>query len=150
MEITVHSSISQRDMVLGFTATFMRVPNVTSCPFINENPCRFLMYRQKVPSCSLLNITGLPATSKYNLHLNERLQYMLLSRHQNAGQNHDIKIGNRCFENVAQFRYLGTTVINQNLIQEEIKKTLNSGNACYHSVQNILCPRLLPKNVKVF
>jgi hypothetical protein len=33
---------------------------------------------------------------------------MLLSHHQNAGQNHDIKIGNRCFENVEQFRYLGT------------------------------------------
>jgi hypothetical protein len=37
----------------------------------------------------------------------EKTKYMLLSRHQNAGQNHDIKIGNRCFENVAQFRYLG-------------------------------------------
>jgi hypothetical protein len=39
----------------------------------------------------------------------EKTKYMLLSRHQNAGQNHDIKIGNTrsCFENVAQFRYLG-------------------------------------------
>jgi hypothetical protein len=44
---------------------------------------------------------------------------MLLPRHQNAGQNHDIKIANRCFDNVAQFKYLGTTVTNQNLIQEE-------------------------------
>jgi hypothetical protein len=35
---------------------------------------------------------------------------MLLSRHQNAGQNHDIKIANRSFDNVAQFKYLGTTV----------------------------------------
>jgi hypothetical protein len=38
---------------------------------------------------------------------------MLLSRNQNTGQNHDIKIGNRCFENVTQFRYLGTTITNQ-------------------------------------
>jgi hypothetical protein len=45
---------------------------------------------------------------------------MLLSRHQNAGQNHDIEIGNKWFDNVAQFRYLGTTITNQNLIQEEI------------------------------
>jgi hypothetical protein len=67
---------------------------------------------------------------------------MLLSRHQNAGQNHDIKIANRSFENVAQFRYLGTTIINQNLIQEEIE-ILNSCNACYHSVQNLLSPHLL-------
>jgi hypothetical protein len=34
---------------------------------------------------------------------------VLLSRHQNARQNHEIKIGDRSFENVAQFRYLGTT-----------------------------------------
>jgi hypothetical protein len=30
--------------------------------------------------------------------------YMLLYRHQNAGQNYDIKVANRCFENVAEFR----------------------------------------------
>jgi hypothetical protein len=39
-------------------------------------------------------------------------------------------------ENVAQFRYLGTTITKETLIQEEIKRRLNSGNACYHSVQN--------------
>jgi hypothetical protein len=74
---------------------------------------------------------------------------MLLSRHQNAGQNNDIKIGNRCFENVAQFRYLGTTITDQHSIQEEIKKRLNSGNACYHSVQNLLPSRLLSKNTTI-
>jgi hypothetical protein len=47
---------------------------------------------------------------------------MLLSNHQNAGQNQDKEIGNRCFENVAQFRHWGTTITNQNLIQEEIKQ----------------------------
>jgi hypothetical protein len=52
-------------------------------------------------------------------------------------------------DNVAQFRYLGTTVTNLNLIQEEIKRRLNSGNACYHSVQNLLSCRLLSKNVKI-
>jgi hypothetical protein len=40
---------------------------------------------------------------------------------QNAGQNYDIKIANRCFENVTQFKYLGKTVTNQNLVQEEIR-----------------------------
>jgi hypothetical protein len=52
----------------------------------------------------------------------EKTKYMSLSRHQKAGQNHDIKIGNRWFENVAQFRYLGMTIRNENLIQEEIKR----------------------------
>jgi hypothetical protein len=74
---------------------------------------------------------------------------MLLSRHKNAGQNHDIKTANRSFKNVTQFRYLGTTVRNQNLIQEEIKRRLNSGNACYHSVQNLLSSCLLLKNVGI-
>ncbi|PNF17831.1 hypothetical protein B7P43_G05797 [Cryptotermes secundus] len=40
------------------------------------------------------------------------------------------------------------TITNQNLIQEEIKRRLNSGNACYHSVQNLLSSRLLSKNIK--
>jgi hypothetical protein len=73
---------------------------------------------------------------------------MLLSRHQNVGQNQDIKIANRSFENVSKFKYLGTTVTNQNLIREEIKRRLNSGNACYHSVQSLLSSRLLSKNLK--
>jgi hypothetical protein len=63
---------------------------------------------------------------------------MLLSRHQNAGQIHNIQTANRSFEYVAQFKYLETKVTNQNLIQEEIKGRLISGNACYHSVHNLL------------
>jgi hypothetical protein len=70
---------------------------------------------------------------------------MLVSRDQNADQNRDIKIGNGVFENVSQFKYLGTTVTNQNLILEEIKRRLNSGNACYHSVQNLLHSQELSK-----
>jgi hypothetical protein len=51
--------------------------------------------------------------------------------------------------NVSQFKYLGTTITNQNLIQEKIKRRLNSGNTCYHSVQNLLSSRLLSKNLKI-
>jgi hypothetical protein len=59
---------------------------------------------------------------------------MLLSCPQNIRQNLGIKIENRCVENLAQFICLGVIVINQYLIQEEIKKRLNSGSACYHLV----------------
>jgi hypothetical protein len=56
---------------------------------------------------------------------------MLLSRHKNVDQNRDMKIANRSFENVSQFKYLRTTVRNQNLILEEIKRRLNFGYVCY-------------------
>jgi hypothetical protein len=74
---------------------------------------------------------------------------MLLSRRRNAGQNHDTKIANRSFENMAQFKYLGMTVTDQNLIQDKIKRRLNSGNAGYHSVQKLLPSRQLSKNIKI-
>jgi hypothetical protein len=79
----------------------------------------------------------------------DKTKYMLLPRHQNVGQNLEIKIANRSFENVSHFKYLGTTVTNQNLIKEEIKRILNSCNACYHSVQNLLPSCLLSKNIKI-
>jgi hypothetical protein len=61
-------------------------------------------------------------SKKVGLEVNvEKTKYMLVSRDQKAGQNREIKIGNRSFENVSQFKYIGTTVTNQNLIQEEIK-----------------------------
>jgi hypothetical protein len=43
-------------------------------------------------------------------------------------------MGNSSCELVEQFKYLGTTLTNQNSIQEEIKSLLQAGNACYHSV----------------
>jgi hypothetical protein len=93
--------------------------------------------------------TLIDASKEVGLEVNVRkTKYMLVSHDQNVGQNRDIKIGNRSFENVSQFKYLVTTVTNQNLIQEEIKRRLNSGNACYHSVQNLLSSHLLSRNVK--
>jgi hypothetical protein len=57
--------------------------------------------------------TLIEASKEVGLEVNtEKIKYtsMLLSRHHSAGQNHDIKIANRCIENVAKFRDLGTTL----------------------------------------
>jgi hypothetical protein len=94
--------------------------------------------------------TLIDASQEVGLEINvEKLKYMLLSRHLNPGQNQDVNIASRSFKNVSQFKYFGGTVTNQNLIQEEIKRTLNYDNICYHSVQNHLSSRLLSKNVKI-
>jgi hypothetical protein len=79
----------------------------------------------------------------------EKTKCMLVSRHENEGQNHNIRTADRSFKNVAKFRYLETTSINQNLNHDEIKCILNSGNACYLSVQNLLSSRLLSEKVKI-
>jgi hypothetical protein len=79
----------------------------------------------------------------------EKPKYMLTSHHQNAGQNHDIKIANSSVKNMAKFKYLGTTVTNQNLIHEELKSIVISDNASYHAGQNLLSSHLLSKNIKI-
>ena len=49
----------------------------------------------------------------------EKTKCMVISRDQNAGQNGNIRIGNKSFETVEQFKYLGTALANQNTIHEE-------------------------------
>jgi hypothetical protein len=72
-----------------------------------------------------------------------------MSRDQNAGRIRGVRIDNSTFERVEEFKYLGTTLTDQNSIAEEIKSRLRSGNACYCSVQNLLSFRLLSKNLKI-
>jgi hypothetical protein len=71
------------------------------------------------------------------------------SRNQNAGQKQNIKVNNKSFGRVEQFKYLGTTLTYRNSIQEEIKSRLKSGNACYHLAQDLLSSSLLSKNTKI-
>jgi hypothetical protein len=92
----------------------------------------------------------LDASKEVGLEVNpEKTKYMLMSRSQKIVQKHSIKVANRFFEDVARFKYLGTTLADQNCMHEEITSRLNSGNACCHSVQSLLSSRLLSRNVKV-
>ena len=75
--------------------------------------------------------------------------YMIVFRDQNAGRIHSMKMDNSPIERVVEFKYLGTTLTNQNSIQEEIKSKLKLGNAGYYSVQNLLSSSLLSKTLKI-
>lgn len=44
-----------------------------------------------------------------------------MSCHQTAAQNHNVKVANNTFENMAEVRYLRTVGKNQNIFHEEIK-----------------------------
>jgi hypothetical protein len=89
----------------------------------------------------------LEASSDIGLEVNaQKTKYifnMFMSRHPNSGQNQNIRIINESFENVTKFKYFGTTMTNQNDVHSEIKSRINSGNTCYHSVQNILSSRFI-------
>ena len=79
----------------------------------------------------------------------DKTKYMVMSREQTAGLSHTMKVDNSSIERVEDFKYLGTTLTNQNSIQEEIKSRLKLGIACYHLVQNLLSSSLLSKNLKI-
>jgi len=81
--------------------------------------------------------------------MTDKTKYMVMSRDQNVGRIRSVRIDNSTFERVEEFKYLGTNLTNRNSIVEEIKKRLKSGNACYHSVHNLLSSGLLSKNLKI-
>ena len=93
------------------------------------------------------------ATREIGLEVNaDKIKYIVMSRDEYAGRIHSVRIDNSTFDRVEDFKYLGTTLTNQNSIAEEIKSRLNSGNACYHSVQNLflLCCYLKNLNFKIY
>ena len=86
------------------------------------------------------------ACKEIGLEINvDKTKYVVMSRDQNAGRSHSIKTDNSSLSRVEEFKYLGTTLTNQNSIQEEIKSRLKSGNACYHSLRIFCLPVFYPK-----
>jgi len=94
-------------------------------------------------------VTALVVTNKeIGLDVNaDNTKYMFPC--QNAGLNHNIRIDYSSPERVEEFKYLGTTQMNQNSLKEAIKGKLKSGNACCHLLQNLLSSSFLSKSVKI-
>ena len=70
-------------------------------------------------------------TKEIGLEVNaDKTKYIIMSRDQNAGRSHTMKIDNSFIERVEELKYLGKTLTNKNSIQEEIKSRLKLGNAC--------------------
>jgi len=92
----------------------------------------------------------LVATKEIGLEVNaDKTKFMIMSLDRNAGRGQSVKIDNSPIERVEVFKYFGSTLTDQNSIQEEIKSRLTLGNACCYSVQNLLSSRLLSKNLKI-
>ena len=90
------------------------------------------------------------ASKEIGLDVNaDKPKYMVMSRDKKAGRSHSIKIDNGCFERVEALKYLGKNLTNKNYIHEAVKSRLKSGDACYHSGQNLLSSSLLSKNLKI-
>ena len=91
----------------------------------------------------------LVATKETGLAVNaDKTKYMVMSQDQNVGRGHSVKIDDSSIKRVEEFKYLETTLTDQNSIQEEIKSRLKLGNACYYSVQNLLYSKLLSKRLR--
>ena len=79
----------------------------------------------------------------------DKAKYMAVFQDQNVGRSLNIKTDNISFEMVEEFRYFETYLSNQNSIHEENQSTLQSGNACCHSVQNLLSSSLLSNTIRL-
>jgi hypothetical protein len=76
-----------------------------------------------------------------------------MSRYPNSGQNQNKSIANESFEKVAKFKYLRTTLTNQNDIHDEIKSRFNLGNEGMLAIiqSRIFClPHIKNLKIKIY
>jgi hypothetical protein len=79
----------------------------------------------------------------------QKTKYMIMSHHLNSGQNQNIRIANELSDKCGRIQILGDDTNKSEYIHDEIRSRLNSGNVCYHSVQNLLSSHLISKNLKI-
>ena len=134
---------------VSLNRTFRRVSILLKIDRISVNRLPAFSWSRKhsrLPKCSRL-LAHKQGDIKCPIHdtCADKTKYMVMFRDQNAGRIHSVRIDNSTFESVEEFKYLGTTLTNQNSIAEEIKSRLNSGNACYIRCRIFCLPGCYPK-----
>lgn len=66
-----------------------------------------------------------------------------------VSQNHNMKVANKSYVDLENFKYLGPTLTNQNSMHEGIRSRLNSGNTCSHLAHNPQSTNLRLKNINI-
>jgi hypothetical protein len=75
----------------------------------------------------------------------DKTKYMVMSRDQNAGQSHSIKMDNSSFERVEKLKNVGTNFTNKKSIQKEIKGRLSQGMLAIIRCRIFCLPLCYPK-----
>lgn len=77
----------------------------------------------------------------------KKTKYMLNTRNIRREQN-NIQIDNHTIEEVSEFKYLGSTITNNNETSEEIKTRIAAGNKSFYVLKNIFQSRNTSRNIK--
>lgn len=95
-----------------------------------------------------LGVTLEAESTQFGLEVNaSKTKYLTSSRL--PAPAHDVIVGGNKIEGVNAFRYLGSNLNSLNVMEEEIKARLTSGNRCFYACKRLLASKLLTLKSKL-
>jgi hypothetical protein len=76
----------------------------------------------------------------------EKTKYMVVTRGPENSSN--LKVRNNEFKQVNEFKYLGVTLNNKNIMHEKVNVRMNKANRCYFAMETLFKSKTLSKKVK--
>jgi hypothetical protein len=87
---------------------------------------------------------------KIDLLVNERkTKYMFMSAAGNIREPQNLRIGNKVFEGVSDFKYLGNIIENKNRNSKYIKEGIQAGNKAYYANLQVLKSKSICRRSKL-